>query len=189
MSLVLGPYPTKHAKTWTRKVHRRQPKIVGALWCIGLWVDAELRGVAIVGRPSARKLDSAAGERLSVLEVTRVAVLEGTRNACSKLYAACSQAARAMGADGIITYIHGDETGVSLRAAGWVKDVQTAGGEWDRDDRPRLPMIDPEPKTRWWAPWSKALRRPTVPISGAEFIDQFRAAAPDAFSDITEPSP
>jgi hypothetical protein len=152
--LILGPYPTKYAHEFNAGVHRRLKKMVGAMYCIGLWSGAEMRGLAIVGRPKARKLDVPARTRVKVQEVLRVAVVEGTRNGCSMLYGACSKAGKAMGLDGMMTYIHDDETGVSLKAAGWVKDKVTSGGEWTRETRQRGLVEDNKPKVRWWAPWS-----------------------------------
>lgn len=157
--MITGPYPVKYAKAWIESVHRRIPTLTGAMWCVGLWVGDDMRGLAVVGRPSARPLDVPARTRIPVLEVLRVAVVEGTRNGCSALYGACGRSARDMGADGILTYIHDDETGVSLRAAGWVEDRTTEGGEWGREGRQRKLALDANPKRRWWAAWSKAVRR------------------------------
>jgi hypothetical protein len=119
LQMMTGPYPVKYAREWIEKVHRRIPELTGAMWCVGLWDGSEMRGLAVVGRPSARMLDVPARTRLPVLEVIRVAVVEGTKNGCSTLYGACARSGRAMGLDGMLTYIHDDETGVSLRAAGW----------------------------------------------------------------------
>jgi hypothetical protein len=102
-------------------------------------------------------LDVAAKNRLTTLSVLRVAVIEGTKNGCSALYGACSRAARAMGADGLCTYIHDDEPGTSLKAAGWIEDKKSDGGEWARPSRQRKLVLDAKPKRRWWAPWSKAV--------------------------------
>lgn len=111
-------------------------------------------GVALVGHP-AREL-----MRDDTLCVLRVAVLEAVPNACSMLYGACSRAAKAMGAQNLVTYTHLDEPGVSLRAAGWVDGGLTDGGEWVRDGRTSQPALFPDPKRRWWAPWSaRASRR------------------------------
>lgn len=118
------------------------------MWAVGAWAHGELIGVALVGWP-ARELND------DTLSVLRVAVVEGHRNACSLLYGACARAAKAMGAENLVTYTHGDESGVSLKAAGWVDGGLTDGGEWDRPGRPRQLALDPEPKRRWWAPWSK----------------------------------
>lgn len=140
MSLTLRPYPIKHSLAFCEQVHRRLPKLQGAMWAIGCFVGDELRGVSIVGRPTARMLDD--GRRLQVL---RCAVIEGTRNGCSILYGASSRAAKAMGAASMLTYIHDDESGVSLRAAGWVEDTTfvSTGGEWARPSRSR-----PRPSSR-----------------------------------------
>jgi hypothetical protein len=158
--LTLGPYPTKYAEEWMRRVHRRLPDLTGSMWCIGLWVGDEMRGLAAVGRPNARKADALARQRLAILSVLRVAVIEGTKNGCSALYGACSRAAQGMGADGLNTYIHNDELGTSLKAANWIEDGETDGGEWDREGggRQRMLVVDPNPKRRWWAPWSKAVQ-------------------------------
>jgi hypothetical protein len=159
---VLGPYPVKYAREWVELTHRRIPQLTGAMWCVGLWVDDVMRGLAVVGRPNARNMDVLARHRIHTLCVLRVAVIEGTHNGCSALYGACSRAAKAQGADGLCTYIHDDETGVSLRASGWRKDATpTSGGEHDRPSRKRKPALDAKPKWRWWAPWSTALSAPS----------------------------
>lgn len=154
----IGPYPVKYARAWVEQVHRRIPEMVGAMWCLGLWLDDEMRGLAVVGRPSARMLDVPARTRIPTLEVIRVAVVEGTQNGCSALYGACARTGRAMGLDGVLTYIHDDETVVSLRAAGWIEDRSTGGGEWSRPSRQRQFALDAKPKRRWWAAWSAAVQ-------------------------------
>jgi len=152
----------KAALPFVRRVHRRLPKVQGAMWATSVWAGGEMVGVALVGHP-ARKL---AADTLAVL---RVAVEtppsdedkpKGYANACSMLYGACSRAARALGADNLVTYTHEDEDGTSLKAAGWIDGGLTDGGEWDRVGRPRQLALDPEQKRRWWAPWS--VRAPKV---------------------------
>ena len=112
----------------------------------------------VVGRPSARMLGAPARTRVPLLEVLRVAVVEDTHNGCSTLYGACARAARGMGVDGILTYIHSDEPGTTLRAAGWVTDGPRGGGEWARDGRQRKIALDGKPKIRWWAAFSLAVQ-------------------------------
>ncbi|MGY0466755.1 XF1762 family protein [Kitasatospora sp. cg17-2] len=71
------------------------------------------------------------------MEVTRVAT-DGTSNACSKLYAAAWRATSALGYTRLVTYTRADETGASLRAAGWRVIAQhTPHSGWDRPSRPR----------------------------------------------------
>jgi hypothetical protein len=148
MGLRVRPCTVKRALPFIRRVHRRLPKVQGAMWAVGAWQEDELIGVAIVGNP-ARELMA------DTLAVLRVAVIEGHRNGCSILYGACSRAAKAMGAENMVTYTHGDEHGTSLKAAGWIDGGLTDGGEWDRPGRPRQLVLDPEQKRRWWAPWSQ----------------------------------
>jgi len=125
------------------------------MWAIAALAGDDVGGVAIVGRPTARLLDN--GLRLQVL---RVAVEPSLRNGCSALYGASARAARAMNASDLFTYIHEDESGVSLRAAGWIEDVSfdSDGGEWDRPSRRRAPTVEAGAKRRFFAPWSQMLR-------------------------------
>jgi len=139
------------------------------MWCISGKRDGARIGVAIVGRPTARMLDN--GERLQVL---RVASLEGDASANghkginSMLYAACARAAFAMGATDLWTYIHDDESGVSLKAAGWIEDpVTTEGGEWSRPSRRRAKTVEAGKKVRWFAPRS-LLAQPIIAAKKAQ---------------------
>ena len=146
----LRPITVTAALPFVARVHRRLPRVQGAMW---VWAGepADLVGVALVGRP-ARTLTE-------TLCLSRVAVIEGNPNASSMLYGSCSRAARAMGAGSLFTYTHADEPGTSLRAAGWIDGGLTDGGEWSRLSRPRQAALYPEPKRRWWAPWSERVPR------------------------------
>lgn len=156
-SLTVAPMVVKQALKWCKATHRRLPNLQGGMWAVACRLDGETKGVAIVGRPTARMLPQDG----SVLQVLRVAVEEGVGNGCSILYGACAGAARRMGAVDLFTYIHDDEPGVSLRAAGWIEDksFKSAGGEWARPSRPRKKTVEPEPKRRFFAPWSEYLTR------------------------------
>lgn len=144
------PIPIRSAAHFNATTHRRLPTLTGAMWAVAAEIDGAVVGVAIVGRPNARMARGNDGRRLEVL---RCAVVEGARNACSALYGACSRSARAMGAEDMWTFTHSDESGHSLRAAGWVQVGITDGGEWDRNDRQRELAIDPLPKKKWAVPW------------------------------------
>ena|SRR5258708_6733116 len=147
--LILRPFTVKRALPFIRKVHRRLLKIQGALWAVSAWNGDEMIGVAVVGFPARGLMVD------DTLCVLRVAVIEGHPNGCSMLYGSCSRTGRAMGARNMVTYTHGDESGISLKAAGWIDGGLTDGGEWDRPSRPRQLALDPEQKRRWWAPWSE----------------------------------
>jgi len=103
--------------------------------------------------------------------VLRVAVIEGNKNACSMLYGAASRMAKASGADNLVTYTLPDEPGTSLRASGWIPDGMTAGGDHGRPCRPRDPAVDPRPKQRWWAPWSRRIARADGLLPGVRDLD------------------
>jgi hypothetical protein len=115
------------------------------MWAVAVLRGATLIGVAIVGRPNARLLDSQELPQ-PALQVLRVAV---------------ARAARAMGCVDMWTYIHADEPGTSLRAAGWIEDTQhdSRGGSYDRPSRRRAEPIEGGRKVRWWAPWSASAPR------------------------------
>ncbi len=145
----LTPVTLKEAKWFVKDHHRHHPVPQGGLFAIGLSENDKIIGVAIVGRPVARMLDTG-----YVAEVTRLCVLEGHKNACSKLYAACWRAARAMGYKRLITYILASEDGVSLIAAGFhVKEDENGepllvgGGTWNRPNCGR-PRIDTAPTSQ-----------------------------------------
>ena len=91
----------------------------------------KLVGVCICARPIATWHDIA-----TRLEVKRLCT-DGTANACSILYAAAARAARAMGYTAIGTYIRADESGVSLRAAGWKLAHRTGIQSWNQGKRRR----------------------------------------------------
>ncbi len=132
--MELAPITLKEAMSFVDLHHRHHKAPQGGLFAIGLSNDKEVIGVAIVGRPVARMSDNG-----YTAEVTRLCVLEGYKNACSKLYAACWRAARAMGYQHLITYILASEDGVSLKAAGFsTKGFLVGGGTWNRKDRPRV---------------------------------------------------
>jgi hypothetical protein len=108
----------------------------------------KLIGVVTVGRPiSRRQCDG------YTAEVTRCCVLDGHRNANSKLYAAAIRAAWAMGYRRVITYTLPSESGASLKAVGFRMDGMTQYNSkgWDMPGRPRkTPEKYPVgPKMRW----------------------------------------
>jgi hypothetical protein len=103
----------------------------------------KLVGVAIVGRPVARQLEDG-----WTVEVTRCCTL-GATNACSMLYSASRRIAKEMGYRRIITYTLASESGVSLKAAGWVPVAQTKAESWSRSRRHRIDKHPIVPKVRW----------------------------------------
>ncbi len=135
------------ANAFVSEHHRHHQPIVGHLFSIGAAFQNRIVGVVIVGRPVAQMLQD--GE---TAEVTRLCT-DGTPNACSFLYGRAAKAAFALGYRRIGTYILASEPGTSLTAAGWRLIGKTAGGSWDRGNRPRIDKHPTEPKLRFEAPF------------------------------------
>lgn len=113
--LTIAPITLREACTFIAQHHRHNKPPRGHKFSICLRNGDAVVGVAVAGRPIARHFDNGL-----TLEVNRTCT-DGTRNANSMLYGAIWRAAKAMGYRRCITYTQADETGASLRAAGWVK--------------------------------------------------------------------
>lgn len=130
--LRIVPITLAEANALVRRWHRHHAPAVGYRFAIGCALpDGTLVGAAIVGRPVSRAIATGA---LFVAEVTRL-VTDGTKNACSILYAASARTAQGMGYNKIQTYILDSETGVSLKASGWHLEATTEGGTWNGRSR------------------------------------------------------
>lgn len=128
----MRPVELREANAFVRAHHRHHQPVRRARFQLAAWQAEVLVGVAICGRPVARAYDP-----LRVLEVTRLCT-DGTKNACSLLYAAAARVAREMGFERVQTYVLAEESGVSLRAAGWALVGETAGGAWHHAEEPQL---------------------------------------------------
>lgn len=153
MSLRIVPIELSEANALVKRWHRHHKESQGHRFSIGAYdtKKQELVGAVIVGRPVARLVNWR-----TTVEVVRL-VSDGTKNACSILYAASARVAKELGYEKIQTYILDTETGVSLLASGWVCENKNAGGGhgWHsrsgrRDDQPE------NTKQRW----SKVLNPP-----------------------------
>lgn len=140
--------PLSQANEFIIANHRHHGMRIGHKFSLAALNEfSEVCGVAIVGRPSARRLD-----RNGTLEVTRLCT-DGTPNACSFLYAACVRRAKKMECKRIITYILKQEPGTSLRAAGWHATKETPGKPWGNAKRPRTDKHPLGPKIRYEKFW------------------------------------
>lgn len=132
------------ANEFISRVHRHHKPVVGHRFSIAAEKAGELVGVAVVGRPVARMTD-----QKNIDEVTRLAT-NGTRNACSFLYARAAEIARLMGFKEIQTFILCSEPGTSLKAAGWQCSGPSYGGDWNRPSRGGRRIDQPqEAKVKW----------------------------------------
>lgn len=155
--LEARPITLREANAYVVQNHRHHDRATGHKWSLGAYKNGELCGVAIVGRPTGRRLDDG-----KTLEVTRLCT-DGTRNACSFLYAAAARRARREGYAKIITFILQSEPGTSLRAAGWKLEAEKAGRpHWNKQryaDKPEQMTMFPkkEPPAEYKQRWSKYL--------------------------------
>lgn len=151
-SVTVVPLTLPTANRLVTLLHRHHAPIPGgfAWWAVGAVTNSELVGCAIAGRPTNRNNDDG-----QTVEVLRVAT-DGTPNAPSALLGACARAARAIGAHRIITYTLDNESGSSLRGAGWTREADGITSWWTHpgvDGNGRVAAIDrphmAEPKVRW----------------------------------------
>lgn len=141
-TLKIEPITIKAAMRKVAEWHRHLPRVQGGLFAAAVAIDGEIRGVAIAANPPRVWQ----GTRRFV--IARVATDE-TRNACSMLYGAICGAAQRLGYREAWTYTLPEEPGTSLRAAGFVEQGMTDGGEHDRPSRHRKPARRADPKRRW----------------------------------------
>jgi hypothetical protein len=165
VTLKLRPVKQKEAFAFIAERHRHHKPPAGWLFGIGVesvelvhieagfeghggpvWHEGHLLvGVITVGRPVARMLDDG-----STAEVNRCCT-DGSKNACSLLYAAAWRAAKAMGYRRLITYTLPEEGGASLRGAGWKLIGERGGGKWSRPSRGRDDVHPTQQKLMWEA--------------------------------------
>lgn len=146
MSFVIAPCSLAAASAFVAQYHRHHRPARGHKMSLALHEgDGWLHGVAVLGRPLSYRLDNG-----QTWEVTRLCT-DGTRNACSALYAAAARAARAAGMTRLVTYTFEEEGGASLRAAGWVITNRRAPRKgWDCPSRRRRDHgVDGVARLRW----------------------------------------
>lgn len=141
--LQIVPCTIGDAREFVRQFHRHHRPPQSGLFACACACGPIVCGVAIVGRPVARLIQDG-----FTAEVTRLAT-DGTKNACSMLYASCWRAARALGYRRLGTYILSSEDGTSLRAAGWRLVAQVSGRSWHCTSRPRVDHHPLQDKLRW----------------------------------------
>lgn len=126
----------KDANEYVALHHRHHLPVRCHKFSLAAYVDDEIHGVAIIGRPVSRMLDDGL-----TIEVLRLCT-DGHKNCCSFLYGAAARAGKALGYHKIITYILQSESGISLKASGWnlVCD-NIRGRSWDTPSRRRQTTV------------------------------------------------
>jgi len=110
------PITIQRAKDFITHYHRHHKPSHSWKFGVGIVDDSHcLVGVAMAGRPISRHFDDG-----YTLEVNRTCT-DGTKNANSMLYGSVWRAAKAMGYRRLITYTQANESGISLKASGFIK--------------------------------------------------------------------
>ena len=131
--LEIVPITFREAKEYVNKYHRHlKATMKGYKFAIACSDGEKIVGVAIVGRPIARHLNDG-----WTLEVLRTCT-DGTKNVNSMLYGASWRVAKNLGFKKLISYVRADETGNSLKAAGYKIVAEVKGKSWNRKSRPRV---------------------------------------------------
>jgi len=141
MNLRAEPITLRDANLFVKDHHRHSKPKRGCKFTVAAYVGEKLVGVLIAARPDARMLSAA-------LDLSRNCT-DGTRNACSFLYARGIGIGKLMGYRRIVTYTREDESGSSLRAVGFMPVATVAVAAWDREARPREETRDLVPRIRW----------------------------------------
>jgi hypothetical protein len=113
--MELRPVTFRQACAFVAALHRHNKPPRGHKFSVGLYQEGVMVGVGMAGRPVARHFDDGL-----TLEVNRTCT-DGTANANSMIYGSLWRAAKAMGYRRMITYTQADESGASLRAAGFIR--------------------------------------------------------------------
>jgi hypothetical protein len=145
--LTIIPCELAEANAFVLERHRHLGPVVGHRFSLAVADPAgQVRGVAIVGRPIGRF-----DEDGFTLQLVRSAT-DGHPNAASALLGACRRAAFALGYRRIITFNLQEESGASLRGAGFVLVGERPGRTgWDCPMRPRIDKAPKQRKFRWEA--------------------------------------
>jgi len=152
--LHIAPCTLRKANNFVEMYHRHSIRTSrdGGKFAIAAVFESSVVGVAIVGNPlSATLMDG------FTAEVLRVCVLpDAPRNCNSMLYGACRRIWFEMGGRKILTYTLTEESGESLRGAGWSMESVIRGHNaqtWGKRDHLRRTeqVILAKTKRRWEA--------------------------------------
>jgi hypothetical protein len=152
------PTTLRAANDFVQAHHRHNGRTSrdGGKFAIELEHEGIVVGVAIVGNPISATFMNR--ERYGyTAEVLRVCTAEGApKGSVSCLYGACWRVWREMGGQRLLTYTLQEETGASLRGAGWkrVAEVRPTETNWRKKDhldgkRKHDARSSGAPKYRW----------------------------------------
>lgn len=147
--MIIKPVRLTQANKFIEEYHRHNKGIDhrSHRFTIGLYENNELIGVGVAGLPIARRLDDG-----KTLEILRVCVKNGFKNANSILYGRLARIGFLMGYENIITYTLQKESASSLKGVGAIldKELNRTSNSWNVKGRKREHQnIYEEKKYRW----------------------------------------
>ena len=197
--MKIVPISFADAKAFIAANHRHNKPPQGWKFGCALMDGDKIVGVATAGRPIARHFDDG-----KTIEVNR-SCTDGTKNANSMLYGAIRRAAKALGYEKLITYTQLDESGVSLKAAGWtITRVLDARKSWAESSVKMRATRDPVgnggvPRVLWTCVLLSAIigctpapTKPIVQYKTVEVPTYIRAPIPPEYTVdriVAEPQP
>src|SRR6266581_142807 len=129
--ITLRPLERDEANARIVAWHRHHKPVQCHKFAVGAFVNSELVGVAIVGRPSAPALQDGI-----TFELTRLATpANAVPHVASKLIAACWRSANAIGVTRMVSYTRADEKGTCYLAAGWKPVKNVRAEEWTHGNK------------------------------------------------------
>lgn len=165
LHLHVCPITLRAANDFVQEHHRHNGRTSrdGGKFAIACYYGVELVGVAIVGNPlSATYMNKEIYGHVG--EVLRTCTKENAPKGCvSFLYGACTRICREMGYDRLISYTLTDESGASLRGAGWKNTANTkpVAPGWRKKDRLSATRIYQEVMGKVKHRWECQLRQNT----------------------------
>ncbi len=138
LQLISRPTTLRVANDFVEAHHRHNGRTArnGGKFAVACEYGGSVVGVAIVGNPlSATYMDRA--KYGHVAEVLRTCTDEtAPKNAVSFLYGVCTRVCREMGFDVLVSYTLTDESGASLRGAGWkcIDNTKPVKPGWRKKD-------------------------------------------------------
>ena len=147
--MKIVPIRTKDANAFIAEHHRHSKPIDhrSHRFTIALEHHGKIIGVGVAGLPIARKLDDG-----KTMEILRVCVTNGHKNANSLLYGKLARIGYLMGYERIITYTLQKECASSLKAVGaeLEAELNRTDNSWNVPSRPREHQeVYGEKKYRW----------------------------------------
>lgn len=145
--LYVVPCSKEKAGEFITYQHRHHTPLDFASYCLAVCTsDGRVHGVCLIGRTATQHFDGPNNHW--AMEVRRVAT-DGTKNACSILYAAAWHLVSAMGYRKLISYTLPEEGGSSLRALGWRRVDNVGGNSWAHRNKSGVDIHPVGKKTRW----------------------------------------